>query len=119
LSTGRILIVAPDPDLRKSVAFALEAEGYEVTSHAVLLGPNEGRDYDCVVLDHKATKTAQRQAVLDFCANAQRVVLLAGSPQPWLLSKVFSLVQTPHLGAALTAAVQAAIASKQARVAAG
>jgi hypothetical protein len=114
LSADRILVIAPDPDLRRSVAFALEAEGHIVTSHATLLGPDEGKVYDCVVLDHKAAKAAPREAVLDFCAHSPRIVLLAGAPQPWLVPKVFRVVQTPHLGAALSSAVQAALATKPA-----
>ncbi len=112
MSADRILVIAPDPDLRRSVAFALEAEGHVVTSHATMLGPDEGKSYDCVVLDHKAAKAVPREAVLDFCARSPRIVLLAGAPQPWLVPKVFRVVPTPHLGAALSAAVEQAIAAK-------
>jgi DNA-binding NtrC family response regulator len=115
LSNGRILVIAPNPDLRRSLTFALEAEGYEVAAQATLLGPDEGRDFDCVVLDHKAAKAVPRDAVLDFCAHSPDIVLLAGAPQPWLAAKVFEVVQTPHLGEALTAAVRAAIAARRAR----
>jgi DNA-binding NtrC family response regulator len=119
LSTRRILVIAPNPDLRSSLTFALEAEGYAVTSQAVLLGPDEGRDFDCVVLDHKAAKAQPREAVLDFCAHSPRIVLLAGAPQPWLVARVFTVVQTPHLGEALIAAVRAAIATKPVKALAG
>lgn len=112
--SAKILVIAPNPDLRRSVSFALEAEGLVVTSHAVLLAPDEGRGYDCVVLDHRAVDTVPREAALDFCTRAPHVVLLAGKPEPWLASKVFRVVETPQLGGALSAAVHAAIDSSQA-----
>jgi hypothetical protein len=113
LSTGRILVIASNPDLRKSLAFSLEAEGYTVTSHAIIPSTDAGRPYDCVVLDHKAAG-GPRDVVLEFCNRARRVVLLAGAPQPWLAAKVFAVVQTPLSGGSLTSAVSAAIATTQA-----
>lgn len=109
-SRSRILIIAPDPGVRHSTAFALEAEGYVVTSLAVIPGPEAARGYACVVLDHKAARAAARETVLAFCTNAPPVVLLAGTPQPWLAGEVFRLVQTPAVGEALTAAVRDAVA---------
>ncbi|HHY51298.1 MAG TPA: hypothetical protein GYA10_16320 [Alphaproteobacteria bacterium] len=109
-SRRRILVIAPDPGVRHSTAFALEAEGHVVTSLAVIPGPDAARGFDCVVLDHKAARSAARETVLAFCAKAPPVVLLAGLPQPWLASVVFRVVQTPVVGEALAAAVRDAIA---------
>jgi hypothetical protein len=106
---GKVLVITPSPELRKSLAFALEAEGHVVTSHAVLLAPDEGRGYDCVVLDHRAANLVPRDSALDFCAHSPHVILLAGQPDPWLASRVFRVVQTPQRGDALGIAVRAAI----------
>jgi hypothetical protein len=105
---NRLLVIAPNPDLRKSLAFALEAEGYVVTSHAVIPAEGTGGSYDCVVLDHKAA-TGSREAVLAFANKAKRLILLAGTPQPWLLPHVSKVVATPLLGHALSDAVSTAI----------
>jgi FixJ family two-component response regulator len=109
LPTGKVVVIAVNRDLRKSLAFALQADGYVVTSFATMIEASQAKGFDCVVLDHRVTKTADRDAVLDFCTSAPPIVLLAGTPQHWLLSRVASIVETPHLGAALTAAVGAAI----------
>jgi DNA-binding NtrC family response regulator len=108
VATGRILVIAPNSDLRRSLAFALEAEGYVVTTHASIPGSDSSRGYDCVVLDHKAAAGA-RDAVLSFCRSSHPVLLLAGTPQSWLSSEVFNVVPTPLSGDALSAAVRSAV----------
>ena len=108
MPSGRVLIIAPSIDLRKSLVFALEAEGYVVTSLAVLPSEDVAGSYDCVVIDHKAA-TGSREAVLDFIVKARRVVLLAGTPQPWLISHVTAVVPTPLRGDALGQAVRLAV----------
>lgn len=110
MSRGKVLVIAPDPVLRRSLTFALEAEGHVVTAHATLLGADEGRGYDAVVLDHTAATSVPRQAAVDFCARAPRVVLLASHAEPWLATRVFGVVEKPHLGGPLTSAVAAAMA---------
>lgn len=107
-----ILVITPSPDLRRSLAFALEADGYVVTSHSVIPGGESGRGYDAVVLDHKAAKGEQGRA-LSLCRTAP-VVLLAGMPQPWLLGSVHRVVQTPIVGDALSRALQDTIAARAA-----
>jgi DNA-binding NtrC family response regulator len=110
LPTGKILVIAASADLRRSLSFALEAEGHVVTSLGELVDPRDARGFDCVVLDHKVAKAVTREAVLAFCAEAPPVILLAGAPQPWLVPQVFHVVETPSLGPALTTAVQDALA---------
>jgi hypothetical protein len=104
----RLLVIAPNPDLRKSLAFALESEGYVVTSHAVIPNEEAGQSYDCVVLDHKAA-IGPREAVLAFANKARCLILLAGTPQPWLLPHVTAIVPTPLRGEALGEAVRDAV----------
>jgi DNA-binding NtrC family response regulator len=110
MSVGRVLVIAPSPDFRRSITFALETEGYAVTALEALPGADATETYDCVVLDHRATK-GNDEATVAFCRRTFPVVLLAGRPQPWLVKEVFSLVQAPIIGEALSGAVRAAIAA--------
>lgn len=110
MAKRRILVIAPNPDLRKSLAFALEADGHVVTTHASIPGRDAARGYDCVVLDHKGA-AGSREAVLSFCHNSPPVLLLAAVPQPWLSREVFEVVPTPLSGDALSQAVRSAIQS--------
>jgi hypothetical protein len=91
---------------RRSVVFALEAEGYVVTSHATL--PPQHMGYDCVVLDHRAAERSGREALLGLFQDA-RIVLLAGRPTPWMVESAFRVVETPQAGNALAAAVSEAV----------
>jgi CheY-like chemotaxis protein len=111
VATGRILVIAPNSDFRKSLTFALEAEGY-ATAEATTVPSASAETYDAVVLDHKATRGRQ-QDVLDFCQQSQPVVLLAGDPQPWLAERVFRAVPTPILGQSLSNAVADAVRISQ------
>ncbi len=113
---GRVLVIAPNPDLRRSLAFALEAEGYVVTSRDAVLDGGITRGYDCVVLDHKAAAAASRDRAIAFCREAFPVVLLAGTPQPWLLPEVFEAVPTPVIADSLSRAVANAVATPGAPV---
>jgi CheY-like chemotaxis protein len=107
VSAGRVLVIAPDPAFRRSLAFALEAEGHVVTAVPTLpAGPVENQD--AVVLDHKAA-TGGVEPLLFFCRNAPPVVLLAGQPRKGLAEAVFSVVLTPIRGGALVEAVAAAL----------
>ena len=105
----RILLVAPDSDLRRSVEFALSAEGCEIISRASIGAREVPSDYDCTVLDHHAaggdTVLAAR-----FCRIFAPVVLLANQPIHPLSSDAFRTVVKPFLGAALTTAVRDALA---------
>jgi CheY-like chemotaxis protein len=112
--SDRVLVIAPNPDFRRSLAFALEAEGYVVTSHANIPGNDASRGYDCVVLDHKAAN-GPRDSIISFCRTSNPVLLLAGSPQPWLASEVSRVVQTPLSGDMLSVAIRSALDSSASR----
>ena len=109
MPSSRILVIAPSTDLRRSLSFALEAEGYVVTTHAAVLGSDSGRGYDAVVLDYRAAK-GERDQVLELCRSVP-VVLLAGTPQPWLNEHVARVVQTPIRGESLAMAVREMVAT--------
>jgi DNA-binding response OmpR family regulator len=109
----RILLVAPDSDLRKSVEFALRAEGYEVTSFASIGANERASRYDCTVLDHHAIGLDPAVAAR-FCDVFAPVVLLANQPIHTLSPVAFRTVQKPLLGAALTDAIRDATGGRSA-----
>ena len=106
---SRILLVAPDSDLRRSLEFALAAEGHEVTWQASTATHELPSKFDCTVLDHHAVGKDLRGGVA-FCEAFRPVILLANfvphSLSPW----VYSTVQKPLLGEALVAAIRDAAA---------
>ena len=110
MAIGRLLIVAPDADLRASLVFALEAEGFEVTAREDV--PNlawmNQRRFDCTVLDQKAL-TGEAYEAIAFCIKAHPVVLFAGRPHEWLTEWVSQVVVTPTADDALTTAVRLAM----------
>lgn len=111
MPSGRLLIVAPDVDLRRSLEFLLEAEGHAVVSRAGIEGV-DAATFDCTILDHRAI-LAPQQEMQAFCRKARPVILLAGSPLPWLAEEIFRVVQKPLLGQPLIAAVDEALRSRR------
>jgi len=110
MASGHLLIIAPDAVLRHSLEFLLEAEGYTITCYASIARTIMPENYDCVVLDHRAARRPTGD-VLAFCRAAGPIVLLSGSPQPWLAGRVFRVVQKPLLGEPLSRAIREALAS--------
>jgi CheY-like chemotaxis protein len=107
----RILLVAPDSDLRRSLEFSLTAEGYEVTSRASI-GARERPDaFDCTVVDHHALGNDGRAAA-NFCSIFAPVILLANKLDHELSPSAFRTLLKPLLGAALTDAIYAALATR-------
>lgn len=76
---ARILIVVPDRDLRRSVQFALEAEGHTVSWRASIGATALPSNFDCTVADHHAlgNDVAVAQA---FLQAFEPVVRLANFP---------------------------------------
>ncbi len=109
MPSSRLLLVAPETDLRKSLLFALEAEGFEVTLRDA--PPTHGwlakNRFDCTILDQKALVGEPYEAIA-FCIKAHPVVLLAARPHPWLLEWVAGSVELPLSGHDIIAAIRAA-----------
>jgi len=104
---ARILIIAPDSELRKSMEFALSVEGHEITTRASI-GAHERPGYDCTIVDQHGIGTNVSAAV-SFCTIFEPVVLLTSQlPHP-LSPIVHATLLKPLLGAALVAAVNASI----------
>jgi len=109
MSTGRLLVVAADADVRQSLVFALETEGFTVTPSAELptrawLRENK---FDCTVLDQRVLRGEPYESVA-FCIASHPVVLLAAKPFGWLLEWVSQVVETPVVEDRLLQAVHAA-----------
>jgi DNA-binding NtrC family response regulator len=109
-SGRRVLIVAPNGDLRGSLVFALEAEGYEVTAKEQVpsLSWVTAQRFDCTVLDQKALLGEPYESIA-FCIKAHPVVLLAAQPLSWLVEWVSQVVEMPVAGNAISAAVRQAL----------
>ena len=108
MPAGHILIVAPETDLRRSLEFALEADGYRVTAWPEIC-TDPGGAFDCTVIDEGALSGPAAQ-VAAFCDAARPVVLLSDNPIAWLVDRIDQRLDKPLLGSALSVAVSAAIA---------
>ncbi len=110
MAPGRILVIAPNSDLRASLAFALEAEGYYVTANEALPDPSwvASQGFDCTVLDQKALTGPEHESIA-FCVKARPVVLLAARPFAWLVEWVSQIVEMPAIGNSMSTAVREAI----------
>jgi|GEM_PF-1888322 len=108
MAMGRILVVAPSSALRRSIAFALEAEGHDVVVLPHWREPM-GADFDLCVLDDKAlSKTRAERPALPVWP----VILLAERAHntlPWLSARIVAVLEKPMLGDALSSAVQLAL----------
>jgi DNA-binding NtrC family response regulator len=98
MASGRLLVVAQGDDLRGSLVFALEAEGFEVTARSDLpeLEWVTSRRFDCTVLDQKVLIGKAYQSIA-FCIKAHPVVLLAARPHGWLVEWVSQVIETPAI----------------------
>lgn len=110
MASGRILVIAPNGDLRASLVFALEAEGYEVTAREALPDFSwvASQGFACTVLDQKALSGPDYESIA-FCVKAYPVVLLAARPFPCLVEWVSQIVEIPAIGNSMSAAVRDAI----------
>lgn len=114
----RVLIIAADADLRRSLQFALEAEGYKVTCRASIGAHELPRDYDCTVIDHHVLGK-DRELAAGYITTFAPVVLLANTSQHALSPWAFRTLMKPLLGPALSIAISDAVASTGARRDAG
>lgn len=86
-----VLVVVPDPELRRSVEFALEAEGYRVDSHALLAAALQSSGMTrmaCAVVDENAV--AGRNGIGNRLEPIVRPVIL-------LVDHLRSVPETPRI----------------------
>ena len=105
----RILLIAPQSDLKDSLRFAIEAEQYDVTWRASIGASVMPNDYDCTIIDHHALGTDLATAKR-FISAFEPVVLLANKTHE-LSPYVFRTLVKPGLGASLMDAVHDALES--------
>jgi len=110
---GRVLVVAPQLDMRRSLEFVLDAEGFEVTSRPGVdfASPATSAPFDCIVMDHQAL-SGPREQVIDFCAHTAPVILVSSKPIEWLTGSVKELVEKPLMGGAIANSVRRIMASR-------
>lgn len=110
MPSGCLLVVAPETDLRQSLIFALEAEGFSVTARDTpparsWLATNR---FDCTIVDQKAFTGPDYEAIA-FCIKAHPVVLMAARPHAWLGEWVVASVELPMRGNEVATAVRQAM----------
>lgn len=108
MAPARLLVVAPDVDLRSSLAFALEAEGFVVVARDLLPDPGVALRFDCCIIEQKALAPGLQPAI-EFCDAVQPIVLLAARPLPWLAHRVAHVVETPDTAGAMLRAVRMSV----------
>jgi DNA-binding response OmpR family regulator len=107
MHSGRILVVAPDNDLRRSLTFALAAYGYTVTAEQVWPGSAMADAFDCIVLDeHVLPKSTLSPALM---SSRRPVLLLAYSEEALANDAVTGVIAMPLKGEAVMQAVEAAM----------
>jgi CheY-like chemotaxis protein len=110
MHSGRILVVAPDDDLRRSLTFALEAYGYAVTTEQAWPENAAADAFDCIVVDeHVLSKSAALSA--GPLHGRRPVLLLAYSEGALANAAVTGVIAMPLKGEAVPQAVAAAIAT--------
>jgi hypothetical protein len=107
MPSGRVLLVAPDTDLRRSLVFALETDGFAVVVRdspptRAWLASNR---FDCTILDQKALAGPDYEDIA-FCIKAHPVVLVSAKPHPWLVEWVAEVVDMPIAAGAVSAAIE-------------
>ena len=111
LKQGRkVLLVVPNDGLRRSIEFTVEAEGYEVESHAgfsTVFASHTFNGFDCAVVDEEAVDAGQRN-LIEFARIAgyeRPVVVLVDRIAALVGSVPFGLLRKPLLGPALIDAI--------------
>lgn len=114
-----ILVVAPNEELRRSIEFALEAEGFDVASHALLTmaltSPNVSA-YACAVIDEEAV-TNPAPAWEELGRFTRPIVLLCDRLRGVPESFAMTVLHKPLLGRTLTDTVIGAVANGGTRAA--
>jgi DNA-binding response OmpR family regulator len=108
MPAGRILVIAPDDDLRGSIAFALSAHGYAVTVVDAIANMDGSERFDCTVLDEAGRPKSERE-LADFATRYAPVLLLAFAEKARQTAHVAAIIDKPLRGEAVLQAVHAAL----------
>ncbi|ESQ91052.1 hypothetical protein ABAC460_07415 [Asticcacaulis sp. AC460] len=106
--SSTVLVVAPDADLRQSLAFMLTAEGYGVATCDAWPPQDAQLAFDAVVIDHSALdrKTSDPR----LAGLRRRAVVLASHPDTAQFATA-TLVRKPLLDRSLLDALSQALAT--------
>lgn len=105
-----VLVVAPDQAMRRSLSFALEAEGYRVDAMPGLhfgAFPPAGVETACAVVDEDAL-TDRKNPALELSGLDLAVILLVEQRRHLPALPRLSIIEKPPLGRDLIDAVAAA-----------
>lgn len=105
-----IIVVASDVELRRSIEFALEAEGYVVTSHGRLLEATMSPAASaaaCIVVDEDSLQDLADWRM--FCSLTTPTVLLADKSERPGGTDAACIIFKPLLGNALVETIRRAV----------
>jgi DNA-binding NtrC family response regulator len=102
---GRLLVIATDEDLRRSLAFSLAAHGYVVETLADPSQAGQQGHIDCTIVDEDVAQALGPRATAFFRQHAPVVLLHYNSPS----IEVARSLQKPLRGDDIVQAVATAI----------
>lgn len=106
----KVLVVVPNDELRRSIEFTVEAEGYEIESHAgfpTVFASHKFNGFDCAVVDEDAVDAGQRNLIefARIAGDERPVVVLVDRTAALSAAVPFQLLRKPLLGPALISAI--------------
>lgn len=111
MQSGRVLLVAPDEELRGSVAFSLRAHGYQVVAVRRMDEVESEEKFDCSLVDEPALSGAEAD-IAAFCSSHSPTLLLAYSAAARSHPGFFGVIDKPLRGEDVVLAVRSAATTK-------
>ncbi len=105
-----MLVVVPNEELRRSIEFTVEAEGFQCESHAgfpTVFATHTVNGFDCAVVDEDAFDAGQKnlQRFAGIAGGERPVVVLVDRTAALAANLPFRLLRKPLLGPALIEAI--------------
>lgn len=106
----KVLVVVPNDELRRSIEFTVEAEGYQIESHSgfpTVFATHKFNGFDCAVVDEDAVDAGQRNLIefARIAGDERPVVVLVDKTAALDRVLPFQLLRKPLLGPALVEAI--------------
>lgn len=106
----KVLVVVPNDELRRSIEFTVQAEGYEIESHAgfpTVFATHRVNGFDCAVVDEDAVDAGQHNLIefARIAGDERPVVVLVDRTAALADTVPFRLLRKPLLGPALIEAI--------------
>jgi hypothetical protein len=116
MAASRILVIAPELDMRQIAAVRPRGGGLccDATAAHRLRRSASGSHFDVTVIDHRALAGPQHRAI-EYCESRRPVILLSSRPIAWLSAHVAHHVEKPVAGDAVVAAVHSLLHDKPPR----